>query len=182
MLTLINNIIDRCFFTVTFILGLQLPEFMQQYQQRLAGHLDEARSQLSQFETIAQQHFEGSLATLIARYKGNNEASIVSTGELIERLFVRVEYLTQHLAQIVQSDYLSSVGQFIWHLDHPIAVGTAEHFSMAIPLTLNALATGATLAIGALILKELTLWLLKYPFKHQSKTNLANNEKPNEPC
>ncbi len=57
MLTLINNIIDRCFFTVTFILGVQLPEFMQQYQQRLGGHLAEAQSQLAQFEVIAQQHF-----------------------------------------------------------------------------------------------------------------------------
>ena len=78
MLTVFNNIIDRCFFTVTFILGVQLPEFMQQYQQRLGGHLAEAQSQLAQFELIAQQHFEGSLITMIARYKENTEASIIS--------------------------------------------------------------------------------------------------------
>ena len=168
MFTLINNIIDRCFFTAIFILGVQLPEFMQQYQQRLAGHLAEAQSQLNQFEIIAQQHFDGSIITMVTRYKDNSEAAIVSTGELIERLSLRVEYLSTHLAQITQSDYLHNVYLFIWHLDNEIARGTAEHFSMAIPLELNAIATGGTLAITALILKTITVNLIKYPFKKKT--------------
>ncbi len=165
MFTLINNIIDRCFFTAIFILGVQLPEFMQQYQQRLAGHLAEAQSQLNQFEIIAQQHFDGSIITMVTRYKDNSEAAIVSTGELIERLSLRVEYLSTHLAQITQSDYLHNVYLFIWHLDNEIARGTAEHFSMAIPLEINAIATGGTLAITILILKAICVNLIKYPFK-----------------
>ena len=168
MFTLINNIIDRCFFTAIFILGVQLPEFMQQYQQRLAGHLAEAQSQLNQFEIIAQQHFDGSIITMVTRYKDNSEAAIVSTGELIERLSLRVEYLSTHLAQITQSDYLHNVYLFIWHLDNEIARGTAEHFSMAIPLEINAIATGGTLAITALILKTITVNLIKYPFKKKT--------------
>ncbi|WP_077284686.1 DUF2937 family protein [Cognaticolwellia aestuarii] len=168
MFTLINNIIDRCFFTAIFILGVQLPEFMQQYQQRLAGHLAEAQSQLNQFEIIAQQHFDGSIITMVTRYKDNSEAAIVSTGELIERLSLRVEYLSTHLAQITQSDYLHNVYLFIWHLDNEIARGTVEHFSMAIPLELNAIATGGTLAITALILKTITVNLIKYPFKKKT--------------
>ena len=168
MLALINNIIDRCFFTVTFIVGVQLPEFIQQYQQRLAGHLAEAQAQLAQFSLIAQQHFDGSLITMIKRYKGNSEASIISTGELIERLSVRVDYLSNHLEQITRSDYLNRVYQFILSLDKQIAGGTAEQFSMAIPLELNAIATGATLAITALILKEMTLKAVKYPFQKKS--------------
>tara|TARA_R110000737_G_scaffold221796_1_gene237155 strand:- start:309 stop:827 length:519 start_codon:yes stop_codon:yes gene_type:complete len=167
MFALINNIIDRCFFTVTFIVGVQLPEFMQQYQQRLGGHLAEAQSQLDQFKLIAQQHFDGSLITMITRYKDNSEASIISTGELIEGLSVRVEYLSSHLAQISQADYLHSAYQFIFHLDQQIAAGTAEHFAMAIPLELNAIATGGTLAIAALLLKKLTITAIKYPFKHK---------------
>lgn len=165
MFAFMNHVIDRCFFTITFILGVQLPEFMQQYQQRLAGHLAEASSQLNQFEIIAQQHFDGNLITMITRYKDNTEASIISTGELIERLSVRVEYLASHLAQISQVDYLNSVYQFIWHLDPEIAAGTAEHFSMAIPLELNAIATGATLAIAGLLLKELIVFAVKRPFR-----------------
>jgi hypothetical protein len=165
MLALMNNILDRCFFTITFILGVQLPEFMQQYQQRLSGHLNEAQLQLAQFQDIAQQHFEGSLTTMITRYKGNSEASIINTGELIERLSIRVEYLNAHLEQIKATDYLASVYQFIWHLDKQIAVATSEDFSMAIPLELHAIATGVTLAITTLILKELLIVAVRAPFK-----------------
>ena len=105
---------------------------------------------------------------MVTRYKDNSEAAIVSTGELIERLSLRVEYLSTHLAQITQSDYLHNVYLFIWHLDNEIAKGTAEHFSMAIPLELNAIATGGTLAITALILKTITVNLIKYPFKKKT--------------
>jgi hypothetical protein len=171
MLALINNILDRCFFTIAFILGVQLPEFMQQYQQRLAGHLNEAQSQLGQFEVIAQQHFDGSLVTMIARYKNNSEASIINTGELIERLSTRVQYLVGHLEEITTASYLDSVYQFIWHLDKQIAAGTAETFSMAIPLELHAIATGATIAIGSLLLKELSVFVVKYLFKAK-QTNI----------
>lgn len=167
MFALMNNIIDRCFFTITFIVGVQLPEFMQQYQQRLSGHLSESQSQLDQFNLIAQQHFDGDLITMITRYKDNSEASIISTGELIERLSLRVDYLSNHLGQISQADYLQSVYQFIWHLDQQIAIGTAEHFAMAIPLELNAIATGGTLAIAALILKGLIITAVKYPLKRK---------------
>ncbi|MFT5635635.1 MAG: hypothetical protein ACI89T_001089 [Cognaticolwellia sp.] len=178
MFALINNVIDRCFFTVTFILGVQLPEFMQQYQQRLAGHLAESSSQLDQFEVIALQHFDGSLMTMITHYKENTEASIISTGELIERLSVRVDYLASHLEQITQPDYLNRVYQFIWHLDQQIAQGTAEHFSMAIPLELNAIATGGILAISALLMKELTVFAVKRPFiKVKQDKVIENNSK-----
>ena len=170
MLSIINSIIDRCFFTITFILGVQLPEFIQQYQQRLSGHLNESKLQLAQFETIAQQHFDGSLITMISRYKSNSEASIVNTGELIERLTHRVQYLTDHLEQITSTDYLNQIYLFVRHLDQQIAIATTEQFSMAIPVELHAIATGATLAIGALIVKELTYTAVKYPFR-QKKTD-----------
>lgn len=167
MLTIINTVIDRCFFTITFILGVQLPEFIQQYQQRLSGHLNEAKLQLAQFETIAQQHFDGSLVSMITRYKSNNEASIVNTGELIERLLERIQYLTAHLEQINTTNYLDSLYRFIRHLDQQIAIATAEHFSMAIPLELEAIATGAVIAITALVIKELLYIAATYPFKNK---------------
>lgn len=173
MFALINNILDRCFFTVTFIIGVQLPEFMQQYQQRLSGHLNEAQLQLEEFQVIAQQHFDGSLLTMITRYKNNSESSIISTGELIERLSARVEYLNIHLEQITTTDYLSNIYQFIWHLDKQIATDTAEKFSMAIPLELNAIATGSIFAISALLVKELSVSTTKYFLKNKQTNQIS---------
>lgn len=97
MFRIINNIIDRCIFTVVFILGVQLPEFLIQYKQRLSGHLSEANLHLVQFQNIADQHYQGNLSAMVLKYQENSEPSIVNTAEIINQLISRVEYLQQQL-------------------------------------------------------------------------------------
>lgn len=173
MLSFINNLVDRCFFTFSFIIGVQLPNFLQQYKQRLAGHLDEATIQLQEFKNIADQHFDGSLVTMIHRYKNNTESSIVSTGELIEQLTLRVEYLSAHLAQITSNDLINNTYHFLLNRDNQVVSATARDFVMAIPLELQAITSGAVLAVGLLIIKELCTALCKLPFK-QPKNQLLD--------
>jgi len=160
MFTLINNIIDRCFFTVTFIVGIQLPEFIQQYIQRLSGHLNEAQFQLQEFQKIAEQHYQGSLATMVIKYKENTEPAIRSTAELIELLGQRINSYQLHLQQITEADYINKLYQFVSNFDFAIAQATAKSFVLAIPLSVDALATGITIAIVLLIIKEFSLFLI----------------------
>ena len=40
-------------FTLSLLLGLQLPHFLQQYETRLQGHFAEAQLQLAQFQSLA---------------------------------------------------------------------------------------------------------------------------------
>ena len=47
-----EKLFDRALCVVGAILFSQLPEFFQQYLQRLGGHLDEARRQLEQFRQL----------------------------------------------------------------------------------------------------------------------------------
>jgi len=167
MFKLINNIIDRCFFTVSFIVAMQLPEFIQQYIQRLSGHLNEAQFQLAQFQKIAEENYQGSLSTMIVRYRENGEQSIKSTADLIELLATRIENYQAHMAQLTQSDYINTLYQFVIHLDLYIAQATAKQFALALPLNINAISTGAVIAIGLLVIKELSLMLLRRLFRKQ---------------
>jgi len=165
MFTIINNIIDRCFFTVSFIIAMQLPEFIQQYIQRLSGHLNEAKFQLTQFQKIAEEHYQGSLSTMIVRYKENSEQSINNTADLIELLAVRIANYQNHMTQLTENDYLNTLFQFITNFDLYIAQTTAEQYALALPLNINAISTGAVIAIALLVIKELCLMLLKRVFR-----------------
>lgn len=162
MLRIINNIIDRCLFTVTFILGVQLPEFINQYLQRLSGHLNEAKLQLSQFDAIAQSHYQGDIALMVNSYKTNNDPVIVDTGIVIEQLVARVNYLENHFSSLFNNDYISQIQYFIFNADLQIMQQTAKIYSLAIPLEINALATGAIIAITGLLMKETCLVCTKY--------------------
>jgi hypothetical protein len=162
MFRIINNIIDRCFFTVTFILGVQLPELIIQYQHRLSGHLTEANLHLLQFQTIADKHYQGDLSAMVLKYQANTDPSIVSTADIINQLITRVDYLQHHLSTITESTYIEQVINTIMYADKLIIRQTIMEFSMAIPLTVNALTTGIVLAISGLLIKEIFTYFIRY--------------------
>jgi hypothetical protein len=176
MFRVINNIIDRCFFTLTFILGVQLPAFIIQYKHRLSGHLSEAKLHLAQFQTIADQHYQGDLLAMVMKYQANSEPSIVNTADVINQLIFRVDYLQLQLNAVINNEYIEQVFNFIVHADRSIVRDTLIDFSLTIPLELNALSTGAVIAIVGLLLKEITNSLFKllgkklWPDFHSNKS------------
>jgi hypothetical protein len=176
MFRVINNIIDRCFFTLTFILGVQLPAFIIQYKHRLSGHLTEAKSHLAQFQTIADQHYQGDLSAMVVKYQTNSEPSIVNTAEIINQLILRVEYLKLQLNAVMNNVYIEQVFDFILNADRTIIRDTLVDFSLTIPLELNALSTGVIIAIIGLLIKEISSYLFKlfskkvWPDFHSNKS------------
>lgn len=175
MFRVINNMIDRCFFTITFILGVQLPAFIIQYKHRVSGHLTEAESHLVQFQTIADQHYQGDLSAMIIKYQTNSEPSIVNTAELINQLISRVDYLQTQLNAVMNNVYTEQVVNFILHADKTIVRDTLIDFSLTIPLELNAIGTGAIIAMMSLLIKEISSYLFKllskklWPDLHSNK-------------
>ncbi|WDE02970.1 DUF2937 family protein [Thalassomonas viridans] len=168
---MLATLIDRCLFTVFFILGLQVPEFMQQYTQRLSGHLHEAHYQLEQFQAIADNQFQGNLLALIKRYQSNNDDVFQQTGQMIENLMLRIEGFNQNLTNLQQGDYLNRLYYFITQLDSQLAAATLEQYQLAIPVDINALTTGVTFAIILLLLGSLFSFLIKGLIRRFSTNN-----------
>ena len=160
----IIRIFDKCVFTLTFIIGVQLPEFMQQYIQRLSGHLNEASFQLQQFQYIANSQYQGSLLALIEKYQANSDRAIQQTGDLISNLLQRTQYLELQLSQLQQGEYLERLLYFIREVDLELAKATLEQFQLAIPLEPNALVTGLCFALAISLLQSIGYhgghWLL----------------------
>ena len=147
MLSLLKNTIDRCLFTVAFIVGVQLPAFIYAYGQRLAGHYEEAKENLSMYEQLAQVHFNGDINKLIETYQQSDVAAINETGHIVKQLVERVDYLYSLISQITVPDYLSQVQHLVLYSDKSIAQQTLIDFKMAIPLTMESLVTGASFAV-----------------------------------
>ncbi|WP_281557291.1 DUF2937 family protein [Thalassomonas sp. RHCl1] len=168
---MLATLIDRCLFTVFFILGLQLPEFMQQYMQRLSGHLHEAHYQLDQFQAIADNQFQGNLLALIERYQSNSDDVFQQTGQMIENLMLRIEGFNQSLTNLQQGDYLNRLYYFITQIDPELATATLRQYQLAVPLDMHALATGATFAIVLLLLGNLLAIAVKRLIRRLSANN-----------
>ncbi len=148
-------------FTLCFIAGVQLPEFIQQYSQRLSGHLNEAQHHLTQFQVIADVQFNGDLSELINRYQQNSDPAIIQTGQLVNNLTVRIDELAVAFSQLQQESYWQRIVYFVQEMNIEMAQATAQQFVLAIPLTFNALVTGALFAFSILTIKELLIMAIK---------------------
>ena len=161
MFKAILSLIDRCLFACLFIIGVQAPEFIQQYMQRLAGHTDESNLQLQQFQQIANINFNGELTNLINHYLANADSAIRQTGNFVSNLFDRNQLLTEQLSQLEQKDYVNKLVYFVQHANTEIAKATLNSYQMAIPLETQALVTGFCFAFGIFLLMALISGLTK---------------------
>jgi len=142
--------LDRLLCVVGAVLFSQLPEFIQQYLQRLGGHLDEARRQLEQFrEVAAKSNF--TLDEFIARTLGSTEPTVARLGGVMRETMARVDALAVADAAIRQASIVTRPFVFLRHLDFSIARATWSIFRPAVPTTLEGLvyaAAGVLLALA----------------------------------
>jgi hypothetical protein len=145
-----EGLLDRLLCVVGAVLFSQLPEFIQQYLQRLGGHLDEARRQLEQFRAVAAQS-DLTLDQLIARNLGSTEPTVRGLGRVIQETMARVDTLAAADAAIRQASILSRPFVFLRHLDLSIVHATWTIFKPAVPTTVEGFfysACGVLLALA----------------------------------
>jgi hypothetical protein len=155
------GLIDRVLCVVGAVLFSQIPEFLQQYLQRLGGHLDEARRQLGHFQEIASKAGL-TLDELIAKSQGSPEPTVVQLGRLMHETAARVEALAVAEAGIRNASLFSRPLIFLRHLDLPIARATWTIFKPAVPTTAEGLVYAG---IGVLLMLALYHGGVKYPVK-----------------
>jgi hypothetical protein len=131
-----EKLIDRILCVAGAVLFSQAPEFMQQYLQRLGGHLAEARRQLEQFEDIASKAGR-TLQELVAQYATNADPTVVDMGRLMGDTETRVSALSASEAALRNASVWERPFVFIRHMDSEIANGTAGVFKPAVPTTIE---------------------------------------------
>ncbi|WP_448211537.1 DUF2937 family protein [Colwellia sp. MEBiC06753] len=164
LLKAITACIDYCLFTLGFIIAVQLPEFIQQYKQYLVGKLSESDWHLAGYQKIADQMYKGDLSLLINDYLASGKSAISQTGELVANLVTRHNTLQENINGLNQSSYIEQVMHLIQTIDVDDAQVVLSYYQLAVPLTLQALVTGAILAFVLVWLRMLISWFLQHLF------------------
>jgi hypothetical protein len=131
-----EKLLDRALCVAGAVVFSQAPEFMQQYLQRLGGHLDEARRHLEQFKRVAQQSGL-SLEKFIAQTNANADAAVAKLGGVMSEAGARVEHLETAQHAIWNASPLSRPFVFMQHVDAEIARATWGVFKPAVPTTVE---------------------------------------------
>lgn len=154
-----DGILDRILCVIGTLVFSQAPEFMQQYLQRLGGHLDEARRHLAQFQRVAEQSGL-SLDRLITQTSANSDPAVAQLGGVMQTAVTRVDELAAAQAAIQHASIWERPFVFLRHVDTSIAHATWEIYQPAVPTTVEGLVYAL---IGMFVLLGLYHLALRYP-------------------
>lgn len=137
-LLIFDSLIDRILCVLGAVLFSQAPEFIQQYLQRLGGHLEEARRQLAVFQQTATQAGL-SLEQFIARTGANPDPAVAKLGGVMSGAAERVASLQSAHESLLHASLWERPFVFLRHLDPAIARTTGAVYQPAVPTTLEGL-------------------------------------------
>lgn len=130
------TILDRLFVIAGALLGVQIPLFILQYTQRLAGHVGELNLLLNKLRELANQSHK-SLEQYIAKFLASNDSDFVGQGEFMLGVVNRWESLNKALNDLMSSSIWERPFVFIKELQYDIARSTFHDFQPGIQLTVE---------------------------------------------
>jgi hypothetical protein len=149
---------------ISLLLGLQIPNFVDQYQKRVDAHLREVSVNLLPFQDIANKYFGGDMNKLIELHRASVEKPFQEEGAAIEKMIARKLRFEADLAALNTSLPLKAL-HVLLHGDKEIRDEALAQYSYAVPLNQDALVFGACVALVILLLAELLFALLRLAFR-----------------
>lgn len=160
MLKLVGDYLRLILFAACVLIGVQVPGFISQYEQRVDAHLVEAKQNLAGFQFTADRYFQGDIKQLIAHYRASSDQVFVQDANSIESISSRVSLLTAEynalqVAPLKQALHLAFSG------DKSLFIETYDGFSFTVPLSLSALFWGGSVALVLLLLLDSGLFTVR---------------------
>jgi hypothetical protein len=173
LLGAVEGLLDRALCVIGAVIFSQVPEFIQQYLQRLGGHLDEARRQLQQFQQAAAQSGL-TLDRLIGQTSANVDPAVAKLGGVMTSTVARVDALQTAQAAIQHASLWNRPFVFLRYVDPSIAHATWTIFKPAVPTTVE----GFVYALAGMLALIGTYHLgVKYPIRRVARTKRLNAER-----
>ena len=141
-----EGLLDRVLCLLGAVAFCQLPEFIQQYLQRLGGRLDEARRLVAEFEAIARQS-NLTLFEFIERASMNDDFAVAKLSGVMRGAVERVNELSAAEDSLLNASIWGKPFVFFNRLDPSIASATLEVYRPALPATME----GAVYALAGMI-------------------------------
>jgi hypothetical protein len=174
-----EGLLDRVLCLLGAVGFCQLPEFIQQYLQRLGGHLDEARRQLAIFENAAASPpFHLTLPQYIERTSANNDPAVAQLGPIMQGALDRVAELSAAESALRNASLWEKPFVFFANLDRSIASATLEVYKPAVPTTTEGLIYAAAGMIAILCVYH---GAIRYPIAAAARKRAVRRASPPAP-
>lgn len=142
----------------------QLPEYGQQYRQRLGGAVDELKTAVSAFDADASKDGLSREAGL-QRLENNPDRFVQNRGFQMQSTLMRAARLQQQQQDLASAGPFTRIGLMLRDFDPAVAKGAYAAFEPGLPVTSEGLAAGALGFLGG----GLVFHLLGKPFRRRKR-------------
>ncbi len=177
LLKVVKRYLLQFVFVLSLLVGLQIPNFLNTYQQRLDGHYLEAKSQLVEYQKLADLYFASDLQALIDKHKASDDKLFVDEAKVIERLVGRIDFLAHQKTVFEQGmweQFLLLSGQ----VNSPLFVEARRNYQAEVVLNQKTITVGMIIAFVLTLLSEFLLLLLPLPFRFFYRRFKATTPQP----
>lgn len=147
----------------------QVPEFVQQYSQRLGGAVDELTDFVQTFDRDASEH-NLTRQQALQRYGKSQDAFLDRRGDRVVETVQRYERLTEHKQDLETAGPFARLYVFARNFDPEFVESTYKSYEPAVPVTAEgALHAGAGLLAGMLAARLLSGFFRMFRRRSRSK-------------
>lgn len=144
---MIDRFLDRACAVIGAILFIQIPVFMQQYYQRLAGHFRELEMHVNLMQKAAHETGKD-LTTWIAKSISSGDPDFIKQGEILQGMVTRFDQFSLAMKSWESASIWERPFVFLRHVNREIAEATYDSFQFGFSLTWE----GAVYALIGLVL------------------------------
>ena len=143
---MIKNIFDRLSVVIGAFVGSQIPQFMQQYTQRLAGYVDALQTLLNQLRQFAFTSHK-TLEQYVLKFKESGDSDFSQQADFMQYILAKHQDLQQTVEHLTQGPIWLRPYYFLRDFQSDIAHSTFYSFEFGFNFTLE----GLCYAIGGML-------------------------------
>jgi hypothetical protein len=143
------------------LVGIQIPNFVDQYQKRLDAHLSEVKNNLQGYQDIANRLYGGSLAALIAKHQQSTDPAFRQEAQPLANIVQRYDHFAKELTALA-TGLPGKIAHIVTQGDRELLDETYNNYSFAVPLNETAVTTGFIfMGVMVLVIESLRLLIAR---------------------
>jgi len=157
-MTRIHHYISLVIFTIGLMLGVQIPNFVDQYVKRIDASHQEAQRHVAEYQAIAKRYGLGSIEALIEKHENSSDLTFQAEAEPLKNNYLREKQLQAEMQALYGSFWAQGL-HLIVSGDREIISETYFNYSANLPLNSDAAICGLSAGLLLSFFMEL-LWSL----------------------
>jgi hypothetical protein len=146
-------------FATGILIGVQVPNFIDQYTKRISAHYLEAKTNFSGYQQTADKHFGGSVEALLDHYTSSADNVFKDDAKNIKYIYFRLKDFSTEL-KALDTSLFKRIFHVIFYSNNEVLKETLIEYSSTVPLNHEAIICGLILGLSLSLIFEFLLFLL----------------------